>query len=94
MQLLIVRRGLLSTFKWLTDQFANEPEIQIMWDRRRGADAGEPSSDGPVSDSAQGERRKPHDPRWISCGYLVVSTRQDGTASGNGSGFGFPQHSA
>lgn len=71
-KLVIVRRGHFATFELLTRSFFNDPNVQIIWDRRMGERRR--SADGP----ADGERRRSTDrrrtppPHWSQLSYMVA----------------------
>jgi hypothetical protein len=72
-RLVIVRRGHFATFELLTRTFADDPSVQIIWDRRRQERRW--SADGP----GDGERRRVNDRRrapplqWGQLNYMVAS---------------------
>ena len=72
MQLLVVKRGRLNTFRMLSEQFADVQDIQIIWDRRSGADR-RGRSEQVVSDRRAQERRNAHDRHGPGEEYVVVS---------------------
>ena len=72
MQLLVVKRGRLSTFRMLIEQFAGLDEVQIIWDRRNGVDRRELARTIPADRRGQ-DRRKPQDRRGPAAEYVVVS---------------------
>ena len=72
MQLLVVKRGRLNTFRMLSEQFADVPDIQVIWDRRGGVDR-RARTETVASERRRQERRKPHDRRGPGDEYVVVS---------------------
>lgn len=71
-QLLVVKRGRLSTYRMLIEQFAGFDEVQIIWDRRNGVDRRELAR-ATAADRRGQERRKPQDRRGPAAEYVVVS---------------------
>ena len=87
MQLLVVKRGRLNTFRMLSEQFADVQDIQVIWDRRGGGDR-RGRSEQVVSERRAQERRNAHDRRGPGEEYVVVSvanrvetTRRGGVSS-------------
>ena len=72
MQLLVVKRGRLNTFRMLSQQFANIQDIQVIWDRRSGADR-RARTETVVFERRGQERRKPQDRRGPVEDYVVVT---------------------
>ena len=72
MQLLVVKRGRLNTFRMLSKQFTGVQGIQVIWDRRSGVDRRE-RSEPVASDRRAQERRNAHDRRGPGEEYVVVS---------------------
>ena len=72
MQLLVVKRGRLNTFRMLSRQFAEVQDIQVIWDRRTGVDRRE-RSEPVVSDRRAQERRNARDRRGPGEEYVVAS---------------------
>jgi len=72
-QLLVVKRGRLSTFRLLMSQFAGVDDIQVIWDRRNaGINRRELAGTVPSERRGQ-ERRRPQDRRGPAAEYVVVS---------------------
>ena len=72
MQLLVVKRGRLSTFRMLTEQFAGVQDIQVIWDRRSGIDRREQTRTA-VPERRGQDRRRPQDRRGPTEDYMAVS---------------------
>ncbi len=72
MQLLVVKRGRLNTFKLLSEQLANVQDIQVIWERRRGVDRRE-RKETVVFERRGQERRKPQDGHGPGEEYVVVN---------------------
>ena len=71
-QLLVVKRGRLNTFRMLSGQFADIQDIQVIWDRRSGADRRE-RTETVVPERRGQERRRPQDRHGPAGEYVVVS---------------------
>ncbi|MDE3155425.1 MAG: hypothetical protein KGN76_10005 [Acidobacteriota bacterium] len=74
---IFVRRGCAETYDRLREVFAEEPDVQILWDRRadeRRRTAGAPSVDLPAGthERRQVERRKPRPPTWLTLDFVVA----------------------
>lgn len=79
---MIVRRGCQQTFERLQEMFADDGEIQVVWDRRsadrrRGDRRRQPRSteddeSGKSADRRQHDRRKPASQSWLTLDFLVA----------------------
>jgi hypothetical protein len=67
----IVRRGHFATFELLTRTFADDPSVQIMWDRRMGErrQNGARLLDG---DRRRTDRRRVPPKQWIQLNYMIA----------------------
>ena len=83
MQLFVVKRDRLSTFKMLSEQLANVPDVRVIWDRRSPADRRE-RPNAVVPERRQRERRKPHELRGPVAEYVIVTVRAGDEARGVG----------
>lgn len=72
MQVVIVKRGEFSTFRMLSDQFAADPEVHIIWDRRTRQDRRSLARPVPT-DARQQQRRRGPDALWATMGYTIVN---------------------
>jgi hypothetical protein len=66
MERIIVRRGRIVTYELLRKIFGGDPNVEIIWDRRR------PSSDAPPIH----ERRSNPPAQWYRLDYLFTSGRE------------------
>jgi len=64
---IIVRRGRYLTFELLRRTFGDDPNIEIIWDRRRAPVSGEPIERPTV------ERRSSPPPEWDRLDYVFTS---------------------
>jgi len=67
----IVRRGHFATFELLTRTFADDPSVQIIWDRRMG----ERRKDGdrrPDRERRQSDRRRTPPKQWTQLNYMIA----------------------
>jgi hypothetical protein len=72
---MIVRRGCLDTFERLRQMFADDPEIQVVWDRRTGdRRVGERRRESRAEsrDRRQNERRGIPAQSWMALDFVVV----------------------
>jgi hypothetical protein len=70
-KLVIVRRGHFATFELLTRSFADDPSVQIIWDRRMGERR--QSTAGPGNGERRGnDRRRTPPPQWGQLNYMVA----------------------
>ncbi|HEY7791565.1 MAG TPA: hypothetical protein VIC33_13695 [Vicinamibacterales bacterium] len=72
---MIVRRGCSQTFDRLQEMFADDGEIQVVWDRRatdrrRRDRRGAPRQES--ADRRQTDRRKPTPQSWLTLDFIVV----------------------
>ena len=81
MQLLVVKRGRLSTFRMLMEQFSGVEDIQVIWDRRNGVDRRERAR-AAVPERRGQERRRSQDRRGQAAEYVVVSVASRVETSG------------
>jgi hypothetical protein len=77
-QLVIVRRGHFATYELLTRTFADDSNVQIVWDRRiaerrRAADA--PDAD----ERRRADRRRRPPTQWGQLNYMIAGN--DGASS-------------
>ena len=72
MQLLVVKRGRLSTFRMLSVQFADVPDVYVIWDRRAGVDRRERPGTV-VPERRRRERRQPHELRGPATEYVIIT---------------------
>jgi hypothetical protein len=70
-RLVIVRRGQFATFELLTRTFADDPSVQIIWDRRIGERRQSPGGAGDRERRRSDRRRQPP-PQWGQLNYLVA----------------------
>jgi hypothetical protein len=70
-RLVIVRRGHFATFELLTRTFADDPSVQIIWDRRIGERRR--ASDGAGdAERRQSDRRRTPPSQWGQLNYMVA----------------------
>ena len=70
-RLVIVRRGHFATFELLVRTFADDPTVQIIWDRR----IGERRSGGAAAGNAdrrRSDRRRTPPPQWKTLNYMIA----------------------
>lgn len=68
----IVRRGHFATFELLARTFADDPAVQIIWDRRsaeRRQNGGRPLD----SERRQSDRRRPAPKQWTQLNYMMAA---------------------
>ncbi|MCM3878823.1 MAG: hypothetical protein ND807_01830 [Vicinamibacterales bacterium] len=68
----IVRRGHFATFELLTRTFADDPLVQIIWDRRLGERRQNPRA-SIESDKRRGDRRRTPPTQWSQLNYMIAS---------------------
>jgi len=79
-RIVIVRRGHFATFELLTRTFADDPSVQIIWDRRIGERRrAEGRSD--TGDRRRSDRRRIPPVQWGQMNYMIAAT-----ANGYGKG--------
>ncbi len=69
-RLVIVRRGHFATFELLTRTFANDPSMQIIWDRRIGERR---QSAGDVAPRNRRDRRRVPPLQWGQMNYMIAT---------------------
>jgi hypothetical protein len=70
MERIIVRRGRFLTYELLRRTFGGDPNIEIIWDRRRPMDTAAAASDAPV------DRRGRPPVEWERLDYLFTSGKR------------------
>jgi hypothetical protein len=70
-KLVIVRRGHFATFELLTRSFADDPSVQIIWDRRMGERRQSPGGRG-NGERRTSDRRRTPPPQWGQVNYMVA----------------------
>ena len=73
MERIIVRRGRFLTYELLKRTFGGDPNIEIIWDRRRPMDMAASASDAPV------DRRGRPPVEWERLDYLFTSGKRPRT---------------
>ena len=71
-KLIVVRRGHFATFELLTRTFANDPGVQIIWDRRMG-ERRQATNGHAIGERRQGDRRRTPPAQWGQMNYLIAS---------------------
>jgi hypothetical protein len=77
-RLVVVRRGHFATFELLNRTFADDPDVQIIWDRRirERREAAEGSEHG---DRRKGsDRRRVPPSQWAQLNYMFAPEKSDG----------------
>ena len=73
-RVVIVRRGHFATFELLSRTFADDPKVQIIWDRRMNERR--QTSRGPVmSERRQHDRRRPPPSQWSQLNYMIAGEK-------------------
>jgi hypothetical protein len=71
-RLIVVRRGHFATFELLTRTFADDPSVQIIWDRRMGERRQTENGHG-RSERRHGDRRRLPPTQWGQMNYLIAT---------------------
>jgi hypothetical protein len=81
-RLVIVRRGHFATFELLTRTFADDPSVQIIWDRRIGERrrSALPEMPGDPKRRVTDRRRRPPT-QWGQLNYMIAGNERLGDAS-------------
>ena len=69
-RLVIVRRGHFATFELLTRTFADDPSVQIIWDRRIGERRLAAESPAEI-DRRRSDRRRVPPTQWGQLNYMI-----------------------
>jgi hypothetical protein len=67
-----VRRGHFATFELLTRTFADDPGVQIIWDRRL-SERRQPAVAGAQSDRRRSDRRRVAPLQWDQMNYMIAT---------------------
>lgn len=78
-RLVIVRRGHFATFELLTRTFADDPSVQIIWDRRIGERRQEPTNSA-ASECRRSDRRRIPPTQWGQLNYMIAGKENAGRA--------------
>jgi hypothetical protein len=71
-RLVIVRRGHFATFELLTRTFADDPMVQIIWDRRIG-DRRQSIDASADSERRRNDRRRVPPTQWRQMNYMTAT---------------------
>jgi hypothetical protein len=71
-KLVIVRRGHFATFELLTRTFADDPTVQIIWDRRVGERRRTADGHG-TNDRRRSDRRRVPPVQWGQLNYMIAT---------------------
>jgi hypothetical protein len=83
MRVIFVRRGEFSTFNVLIDSVMAVSDVDVRWDRRRGADRrAKPRPIDVKAERRTKDRRQPPTRDWQLHGYTVVDVQEPDPASG------------
>ena len=74
MRLIIVKRGRLSTFRTLQAEFADQPGVQVIWDRRQEPDRRLDALPVPAERRTE-ERRRPAPESWTASHHVMLPSR-------------------
>jgi DNA-binding NtrC family response regulator len=77
MQLVIVRRSQFFAFGLLSQAFAGESDVRLIWDRRVQDRRGEVASQG-IEERRSRDRRRDPSSSWGNRRYMVIARRADG----------------
>lgn len=72
-RLVIVRRGHFATFELLSRNFADDPSVQIVWDRRMGERRRSAEGAGNGERRRSSDRRRVPPTQWGQINYIVAS---------------------
>ena len=72
-RIVIVRRGHFATYELLTRTFADDPTVQILWDRRMGERR--QAARGPDdSERRRNDRRREPPSQWSQLNYIIAGS--------------------
>jgi len=71
-KLVIVRRGHFATFELLTRTFADDPSVQIIWDRRM-SERRHSVEDQSNLDRRRSDRRRAPPMQWGQLNYMIAT---------------------
>ena len=71
-RLVIVRRGHFATFELLTRTFADDPTVQIIWDRRMG-ERRQSVGDAVLRNQRRCDRRRVPPLQWRQMNYMIAT---------------------
>jgi hypothetical protein len=72
-KLVIVRRGHFATFELLTRTFSEDPNVQIVWDRRKEERRRSPYGPDAAERRRSTDRRRVPPTQWRQLNYMAAS---------------------
>jgi hypothetical protein len=72
-RLIIVRRGQFATFELLTRAFSDDPDVRIVWDRRKEERRRVPYQPGGSERRGHRDRRRVPPVQWGQLNYMIAS---------------------
>ena len=79
-RLVIVRRGHFATYELLTRTFADDPTVQIIWDRRVAERRRAEGASG-NSERRHNDRRRPPPTQWGQLNYMIAGNEIGGASA-------------
>jgi hypothetical protein len=79
-KLVIVRRGHFATFELLSRTFSEDPDVQIVWDRRKEERRRSAYGPGDSERRSNGDRRRPPPMQWGQLNYMIASDAQSSSS--------------
>jgi len=73
-RMVVVRRGHFATFELLARTFADDPTVQIIWDRRMG-ERRQTSRSHNGDERRRNDRRRPLPNQWSQLNYMITDER-------------------
>jgi hypothetical protein len=75
MRLIIVRKGALSTFRFLEQSCKDIAGLRVIWDRRRGSDR-RVEQNAVARDGRAADRRRHAPHSWTSADHVLAGSRE------------------
>ena len=73
-RMVVVRRGHFATFELLARTFADDPTVQIIWDRRMG-ERRQTTRNHNGDERRRSDRRRPLPSQWSQLNYMITDER-------------------
>ena len=74
-RLIVVRRGHFATFELLNRTFSDDPDVQVVWDRRQRERRQTLAGHGEEDRRAGSDRRRRPPTQWAQLNYMFASEK-------------------
>ena len=84
---IFVRRGCVDTYERLQEMFADDPDVQVLWDRRQGEPCAawrsrqHPRTTPGDTEPQHEDRRRPYPATWLALDFIATTDSSDSPKS-------------